>query len=1073
MTSADSDVDFGVTESEPRRSRRLWPRVLLGGLGLAATGLLAAWLSRERIAGNVIAGQLRKYDIPATYTIARIGPDRQVLTNIVVGDPKRPDLTIERAEVAIKYRLGTPTLGRITVARARLHGTWRGGTLSFGTLDQALFRKAGKPPGLPRLDLRLIDGRALIESEYGPLGVKAEGVGRIDDGFAGVLALAAPSLAGGGCAARGATLYGKVATAGGKATIDGPLRLASLVCPGRGLALRDAAVAIRSTVDADFGGLDTRGRLQTGQLRAAGVHGNGLAGTIQASWRKQALTAKYALAARGLAHPQVRAALLTADGTLRTRDGGRAFELQSAVAGNGLRMGDGLDRVLAGAGRSAQGTLLAPLLAQTRAALAREGRASTLAAELTARRGNGVTTVLVPQANLRGGSGATLLALSQAQLSLAPGSAPRFAGNLATGGTGLPRIAGRMERLTGGQPVLRLRMAEYAAGGSSLEIPELVLAQAGNGSLGFAGRARASGALPGGSARNLLLPLSGSWTADGTLALWRKCTPFAFDRLAVASLTLERRGLTLCPTRGAPIVQRDARGLRIAAGAPSLDLAGRLAATPIRVRSGPVGFAYPGALSASAIDVSLGPPATASTFRISNLTATFGRAIAGGFKGADIRLFAVPMNLENTSGRWRYAGGVLSVQDGAFRLLDRNALPRFNPLSANGGTLTLRDNIIRANATLREPASGRAVTDVAIVHDLGSGTGHADLAVGGLLFDRRLQPDTLTPRAKGLVANVAGTVRGAGRVEWNARGTTSHGAFSSDKLDFAAAFGPVKGASGTIEFSDLVGLTTAPRQRLRVASVNPGIEATDGEVVFSLRNGQILEVAGASWPFMGGTLNLRGTTLNLGTSEERRYVFEIVGLQAPEFVTRMDLPNIAATGTFDGTLPIVFDQAGNGRIEGGLLIARPPGGNLSYIGELNRRDLGTMANFAFDALKSLDYRQMSVAMDGNLTGEIVTRVRFDGVKQGARARRNFITRQFENLPIRFNINIRAPFYQLITSLKAMYDPASTRDPRDVGLLDSAGNVIRRQVSPPPPALKPSDLIPDNPPVQTSESEQQP
>ena len=48
------------------------------------------------------------------------------------------------------------------------------------------------------------------------------------------------------------------------------------------------------------------------------------------------------------------------------------------------------------------------------------------------------------------------------------------------------------------------------------------------------------------------------------------------------------------------------------AGAPSLDLSGRLADTPIRLRSGPVGFAYPGALSARAVDVSLGPPATAS-----------------------------------------------------------------------------------------------------------------------------------------------------------------------------------------------------------------------------------------------------------------------------------------------------------------------------------------------------------------------------------------------------------------------------------------------------------------------------
>ncbi len=1072
MADADSEVGAAETAFAPGRRRR-WPRVALVMVALFAVAIAGLWLARERIAGDIIAGQLDKYDIPATYDIEYIGPDREVLTNIVVGDPKAPDLTVERAEVVIVYRLGTPTLGRITLVRPRLFGSYRGGKLSFGTLDKALFRETGRPPGLPEIDLKLIDGRALIESDYGPLGVKAEGIGRLDDGFAGLIAVAAPKLDGSGCAARGSTLYGKLSTSAGKATIAGPLRLGRLECPSQGIAMQEAALALDATLDADFKGVDGKARLETRALTAAGARANGVTGSLRATYRDSALTARYSLAARGLVHPQARAALLTAEGTLRGRDRLAALELRSDIAGNGLRVGEGLDAALAGAARSTQGTLLAPLLNQARAALAREGRASSLTAQLTARRNAAGTTLIIPQASLRGGSGATLLALSQIQLNSAARGGVRFSGNLATGGAGLPRLTGRMERGPAGGAVLRLRMAEYNAGASALEVPELVLAQGRNGALGFSGRARASGPLPGGSARNLLLPLDGNWSSRGGLALWNRCTTIGFDRLAIASLELDKRSLTLCPSRGQPIVRQDARGLRIAAGAPSLDLSGRLAETPIRMRSGPVGFAYPGALSARAVDVALGPAATASTFRISNLTATFGREIGGTFGDADIRLFAVPLNLVNTSGNWRYAGGVLSLSDGRFRLVDRQATPRFHPLTAEEAGLTLRDNVIRADATLREPATGREVTDVAIVHNLSTGVGHADLDIDGLVFDRSLQPDTLTPLAKGVVANVSGTVRGKGRIDWNERGVTSRGNFSSDALDFAAAFGPVRGASGTVEFTDLLALTTAPNQRIRIGSVNPGIEVTEGELVFSLRDGQVLGVQGATWPFMGGTLTLRSTTLNLGVSEERRYIFEIEGLQAAEFVQRMELANINATGTFDGTLPIVFDTSGNGRIEGGLLIARPPGGNVAYVGELNRHDLGTMANYAFDALKSLDYKQMSVAMDGNLTGEIVTKVRFDGVKQGAGAKRNFITKRFENLPIRFNINIRAPFYRLITSIKAMYDPAAIRDPRDVGLLDAQGNVLQREVTPPTPAIKPDDIIPDQPPVQTSESENQP
>lgn len=316
---------------------------------------------------------------------------------------------------------------------------------------------------------------------------------------------------------------------------------------------------------------------------------------------------------------------------------------------------------------------------------------------------------------------------------------------------------------------------------------------------------------------------------------------------------------------------------------------------------------------------------------------------------------------------------------------------------------------------------------------------------------------------------------GRGRVLWNENGVTSSGQFSSDSLDFAAAFGPVKGASGTIVFTDLLGLTTAPNQRLRVASINPGIEVFDGEIGIQLTNGRVLELTGGTWPFMGGTLTLRPVTLNLGTSEERAYILEIVGLEASQFVERMELENISASGTFDGTVPLIFGADGNGRLEGGRLVSRPPGGNVAYVGVLTYEDLTPVANFAFDALRSLDYNRMTVTMDGPLTGEIITRVRFDGVSQGAGAKQNFITRRIAKLPFRFIINIRAPFYSLITNIRAMYDPSMIRDPRELGLIDAQGNPIRRETTGPvpEPPTAPVDITPDEATIQRRESEEMP
>jgi hypothetical protein len=1069
MSGAETHLEADeVAEMRPgwRRKRVLVPAGIVGALALA---LGMAWLSRERIAGNIVDGQLRSYDLPATYKIESAAPDRQVLSNVVVGNPSQPDLTVERIVVRIKYRLGTPQVGRITLINPRLYGRLVSGRVSFGALDRVIYRRTGKPPGLPAIDLAIRDGRALVETPYGPVGAKVEGAGLISDGFTGTAAIAAPALAVSGCRATGASLYGKVTTSAGEPHFAGPLRLASLLCPGRELALGRTDADLKLSSDKTFAALTGRASIAAGALRYADYRASGADATIRGNFKNGLLDERHTIALRGVSAPQAAAALVTLDGTLRASDGFAKADLRSDVEGNGLRPGPAFDRTLLGLTREGQGTLIEPLARRFAGALARQARGSSISADLAVRRNAGGTSVLIPQAEMRGGGGARILSLSRVEAGLGDGGTPRLSGNIATGGPDMPQITGRMERAGTGGTVFRLVMQPYSAGGSTLSIPQMSVAQAAGGALGFAGRVIASGPLPGGATRGLTLPVSGRIATNGSLALWRSCIDVAFDRLQIANLSLERRGLRLCPSVGRAIVESGRGGLRIAAGAPSLDLAGSLGRTPIRIQSGPVGFAYPGVMAARQLQIALGPADSASRFAISNLEAKLGgKDIAGRFDGADVRLDAVPLDLRDATGNWRFAGGVLTLTDGDFRLVDRQAQPRFEPLAARGGTLMLKDNVINGQAVLRNPATDRVVSNVAFRHDLAKARGHADLTVPGLLFDEQLQPDQLSARAKGVIANASGTISGTGRIDWTPNGVTSSGDFGSEGIDFAAAFGPVKGARGTVHFTDLIGLTTAPGQTLQIASVNPGIEVTDGEFTFQLSRGQLLTVEGGSWPFMGGRLILERVDLNFGAKEARRYVFRIEGLDAAAFIARFELPNISATGLFDGTVPIVFDENGNGRIEGGLLTSRPPGGNVSYIGDLSYKDLSTMANFAFDALRSLDYERMTIAMNGSLTGEIVTNVNFDGVKQGAGAKRNIITRALASLPIQFKINITAPFYQLITSFKSLRDPAAVRDPRDLGLLSDDGTrFIKSEVrgEDVQPKVKPEDIIPGKQPVQ--------
>ena len=697
---------------------------------------------------------------------------------------------------------------------------------------------------------------------------------------------------------------------------------------------------------------------------------------------------------------------------------------------------------------------------------------STLSDNLTVRSTGGNIGVVVPEARLRGSRGESLLLLSRAQLRFTEQGVPLFSGNFSTGGAGLPQIAGRMEQDAGGALALQMRMAEYAAGDARLGVPELTLRQGRDGALAIAGRINATGALPGGFAQGLELPVSGTVSAAGAIALWNGCTPVRFERLQLSGLVLEGRALTLCPPRGSSIVHYDGSGLRVAAGVPSLQLSGMLGETPVRLASGAVGFAWPGALSVKAIEVELGAPATATRFVIADLSARLGDEIAGTFTGTDVLLAAVPLDILQAGGDWRFANGALELTGVGFRLEDREPSDRFKPLVADGAVLTLADNVIRSRFTLVHPSSQVRVAGIDLLHELSGATGHADIAVSGIAFGDSFQPRDLSELAYGVVSAVEGTVTGSGRVDWTPAAITSTGSFSTDNIDLAAAFGPVKGARGTVVFTDLIGLTTAPAQRIVIDSVNPGIEVDNGVVQFSLTGGTRLELDSAVWPFLGGQMSMQPLVMNIGSPEERRYVFQIEGLEAARLVEHMELNNMAASGTFDGILPIVFDAMGNGRLEGGMLSARPPGGHVSYVGQLTYEDLSLVGNYAFQALRDLNYRTMEVALDGPLTGELVTRVRLDGVSQGATAQTNFITRRIAQLPIRVVVNLRAPFYQMITSMRSLYDPASLRDPRGLGLMTDDGQRLRS-------AIRGEDVPPepdpnfDEPPIQPPESEAMP
>ena len=403
-----------------------------------------------------------------------------------------------------------------------------------------------------------------------------------------------------------------------------------------------------------------------------------------------------------------------------------------------------------------------------------------------------------------------------------------------------------------------------------------------------------------------------------------------------------------------------------------------------------------------------------------------GKGLTGRYLGAAGQIGPVPLLMTEGSGGWSFDDGVFLTR-ASLKVADANAEYRFSPLLSDDFSLRFANGVIRAGGTLRAPKTGTAVSRVTIDHRFSDGTGQALLDVDGLTFGNALQPEELTPITLGVIANVSGAVSGQGRINWTPRGVKSTGIFRTSGLDMAAAFGPITGLNGEIRLSDLLGLETEPNQVIKLGGVNPGIAVLDGQVTYQLLPNLKAQVSGGRWPFAGGFLILEPTLLDLNQSAERRLTFRVEGLDMSRFIAAMEFENVSATGTFDGTLPMIFDKDG-GRIVGGRIIARD-GGTLSYVGEISNENIGSMARFAFDALKSIKYSRLSIDLDGAIDGDVITRISFAGINQapinGVRAKFPIPIKVtgLNKIPFIFNITITAKFRQLFEMTRSFNDPS--------------------------------------------------
>ncbi|MDX2235390.1 MAG: YdbH domain-containing protein [Hyphomonadaceae bacterium] len=612
-----------------------------------------------------------------------------------------------------------------------------------------------------------------------------------------------------------------------------------------------------------------------------------------------------------------------------------------------------------------------------------------------------------------------------------------------------------------------LTIADWRAAGGRIDLQRTRFTFSRNGAAGalaLDGALAVDGGTEALSVANFRAPLriDARWGGGFRVALPDGCIPAQIDGLGIPGHRFGAQAVSLCAGPDRTLVAADAAGRlsggfatgRIALAGRTADAAGRpatLAVDAIVGRfTGPAGDSHL-ALEARAPRYAVDfAPDRRIRFAGDVVTARTapGGQVAGTFRGGVLEDPALPAYVTAIDARWnaRPEAGrtVVRIADGVARVTDKffieaqgsaaeaaaegEPLPRFNPLRVTQIAGALADGRIEAGGAILLESGKRRLAGFTAVHDLQTGTGEAHVTNPALQFSRDLDLYEITELARGVVDGVSGPVGVDVVVSWDKDTLSSRGRISPRNVNLnAAALGPVDGVSGDVDFADLFALTSRPGQKLTVRRLNPGIVVESGEITFQILNPEQILIEGAVWPFAAGRLSVERQLVLLG-DENFRMNLTLSDVDVQQLLDQLGLKDLSATGRVEGSFPLEFTRDG-GKIVKGVLRATSGGGEIRYTGNAGDGLVGA-PQIAFDALKSFAYDDLSLELDGDLDGEIVSAIRFSGENQqpiggivapGVLPLPGMDRLKVTGWPFKFTVSVRAPFRQLARSSDSIND----------------------------------------------------
>jgi translocation and assembly module TamB len=214
--------------------------------------------------------------------------------------------------------------------------------------------------------------------------------------------------------------------------------------------------------------------------------------------------------------------------------------------------------------------------------------------------------------------------------------------------------------------------------------------------------------------------------------------------------------------------------------------------------------------------------------------------------------------------------------------------------------------------------------------------------------------------------------------------------------------------------------------------------------------------------FAGGQLAMQPTTVRLG-QDETRIVLTLSDVDAADLIASLNVPDLAATGRLEGAFPLRL-TARTAFVENGELHALPGGGILSYTGNAGQNATG-VTRVAFDALRGFDYDALTLRLNGDISGDVLTEIEFSGKNSGRAVDLGPVAPvpglgnvSVRGVPFDFNVRITAPFRRLAQTAASITDPGTlinraTGNDEEVDIEVEAQPAQPAPVDPQPPGTR--------------------